>query len=80
MILKETEYMLGSYRAGQIMREIRRSKKIDYKFKAPQKYSQRPCQCLICGCLLTNLLVAHALKHGYKTREAMIEDGKIKWL
>lgn len=38
------------------------------------------CKCLICGQTLSILLKHHAWGHSYSSKEALIADGKIKYL
>lgn len=37
-----------------------------------------PHKCLICGNMLDIVTDAHAEKHGYATREALIKSGKVE--
>lgn len=40
----------------------------------------RSCICLICKTKLDLLTHVHAEKHGYKCKEDMVADKKVKWL
>lgn len=69
----------GSRIAGQIVSDEarERSKKT---FFGPMKKRRTACQCRVCGQELPEMMQAHAVKHGYESREAMDKAGMILWL
>ncbi len=46
--------------------------------KPNKKTHDNPHKCLICGERLYPVTHAHAEKHGYATREALIKSGKVE--
>lgn len=79
MIIEEGIEMVGSRNAAQIeIDEARKHSK--HTFYGPMSRKRTACQCLVCGQKFGEMMQAHAVKHGYESREAMDKAGLIQWL
>lgn len=69
----------GSKIAEQIASDEAREKS-KHTFYGPMYKRKTTCQCLVCGQKFAEMMQAHAVGHGYESREAMDKAGMILWL